>query len=81
MWEAVGRNLGSDRRAAGEDAAETIGVAVISPRLSSVKGDLGPEYHRRELLAFDPPCAGRGEVVVEEREREGDVTKEEETKP
>jgi len=54
---------------------------MISPRLSSTRGDLGPEYHRRELLAFDPPCAGRGEVVVEEREREGDVTKEEETKP
>ena len=54
---------------------------MISPRLSSTRGDLGPEILRRELLAYDPPCAGRGEVVAEEREREGDVTKEEETKP
>ena len=49
---------------------------MISPRLSSVKGDLGPEYHRRELLAYVPPYAGRGEVVTEETARDGDLPKE-----
>ena len=49
---------------------------MISPRISSTRGDLGPEYHRRELLAYDQPCAGRGEVVVEETARDGDLTKE-----
>ena len=34
---------------------------MISPRLSSTRGDLGPEILRRELLAYDPPCAGRGQ--------------------
>ena len=51
---------------------------MISPRLSSVKGDLGAEQLRRELLAYDPPCAGRGEVVVEETARDGNLTKEDE---
>jgi hypothetical protein len=45
---------------------------MISPRLSSTRGDLGAETFRRELLAFAPPCAGRGQVVVEETERGDD---------
>ena len=34
---------------------------MISPRLSSTRGDLGAETLRRELLAFEPPDGGRGE--------------------
>jgi hypothetical protein len=50
---------------------------MISPRISSTRGDLGAETLRQELLAFAPPCAGRGEVVVEDTARDGELTKEE----
>jgi hypothetical protein len=56
---------------------------MISPRLRRPRGDLGPEILRRELLAYAPPCAGRGQVVAEEMTRDGDLTDdhEQETKP
>ena len=37
------------------------GQAMISPRVSSTRGDLGAETLRRELLAFEAPDGGRGE--------------------
>ena len=37
---------------------------MISPRISSTRGDLGAETLRRELLAFDPPDAGPGTLAL-----------------
>ena len=44
---------------------------MISPRVSSTRGDLGPETLRRELASFDLPDAGRGNVVSYEPARDG----------
>jgi hypothetical protein len=44
---------------------------VISPRVSSTRGNLGPETLRRELASFDLPDAGRGNVVSYEPARDG----------
>jgi hypothetical protein len=40
---------------------------MISPRISSTRGDLGAETLRRELLAFDPPDAGPGTLGAKAR--------------
>ena len=44
---------------------------MISPRISSTRGDLGAETLRRELADFDPPEAGRENVVSREPARDG----------
>jgi len=52
---------------------------VISPRLSSTRGDLGPETLRRELLDFEATDGGRGETSEPARDETDD--EKEETKP
>ena len=42
---------------------------MISPRVSSTRGDLGPETLRRELASFDLPDAGRGIDLWKEAEK------------
>ena len=43
---------------------------MISPRISSTRGDLGAETLRRELLDFEAADAGCGVVVTKEPARD-----------
>ena len=43
---------------------------MISPRVSSTRGDLGAETLRRELAAVDRPSTGRGDATSREPARD-----------
>ena len=57
-WRAIAKRMAAKR--------------MISPRVSSTRGDLGAETLRRELLAFEPPDGGRGESSEPARDETDD---------